>query len=128
MAVYAFKVYKRGRLKIISIIKIVDLKKTYMSYARGSGFAETLKSVFVRRPVELHALKGISFTVEEGELLGFLGPNGALQAISLFCNYENLCYVCQLACRDENAEDFRGILHALLKHGHQLPVFIDEHF
>ena len=30
-----------------------------------------------------HAVKGISFEVKEGEILGFLGPNGAVKSTTL---------------------------------------------
>ncbi len=37
----------------------------------------TTTGVFRRRPLEVEAVRGISFHVERGELFGLLGPNGA---------------------------------------------------
>ncbi len=67
----------------MTTIEVRDLAKTYMTYKRGSGFADILKSVFAREAQEVRALKGISFNVQEGELVGFLGPNGAGKSTTL---------------------------------------------
>ena len=49
------------------MIEVADVRRTYRS---RSG-------MFRRRLIETHALQGISFEVECGELFGLLGPNGA---------------------------------------------------
>ncbi len=46
-----------------------NLKKIYITYLR--------KGLIRRKRQEIHALKGISFSVEKGEVFGLLGPNGA---------------------------------------------------
>lgn len=65
------------------LITVENLAKIYKSYQRGSTFREALKSLFVRKPVYIHALKGISFSINRGELVGFLGPNGAGKSTTL---------------------------------------------
>src|SRR5438270_7309488 len=49
------------------VIETVDLRRTY----------KTTTGVVRRRPLEVEAVRGISFEVSEGELFGLLGPNGA---------------------------------------------------
>jgi ABC-2 type transport system ATP-binding protein len=50
-----------------AVIEARDLKRTY----------RTTTGVIRRRPLEVEAVRGISFAVERGELFGLLGPNGA---------------------------------------------------
>jgi ABC-2 type transport system ATP-binding protein len=59
------------------IITVKDLRKTYMTYKRGDKFLDVLKGLILPKKELVHALKGISFSIEKGELLGLLGPNGA---------------------------------------------------
>jgi ABC-2 type transport system ATP-binding protein len=51
----------------VAAIEVEELRRTY----------RTRKGLFRRRKTEVHALRGISFEVERGELFGLLGPNGA---------------------------------------------------
>ncbi|HHW11492.1 MAG TPA: ATP-binding cassette domain-containing protein [Firmicutes bacterium] len=65
------------------LISVKNLTKVYKTYQRGNSFKETLKSLFFRKPIYIHALKGISFGIDKGELVGFLGPNGAGKSTTL---------------------------------------------
>jgi ABC-2 type transport system ATP-binding protein len=51
----------------VAAIEVEELCRTYRSRT----------GIFRRKRVEVHALNGISFEVERGELFGLLGPNGA---------------------------------------------------
>lgn len=64
-------------------IETVDLRKTYVSHKKSPGVLGALKSLFTREKTEVEAVKGISLTVEQGELVGFLGPNGAGKTTTL---------------------------------------------
>src|SRR5215213_7349334 len=51
----------------MDVIEAQDLRRTY----------STTTGVLRRRPLEVEAVRGVSFSVAEGELFGLLGPNGA---------------------------------------------------
>ena len=65
------------------LINVENLTKIYKSYERGNTFKEAVKSLFIRKPIYVHALKNISFSIQPGELVGFLGPNGAGKSTTL---------------------------------------------
>jgi ABC-2 type transport system ATP-binding protein len=51
----------------VAVIEAIELRRTY----------RTTTGILRRRPLEVEAVRGISFEVAEGELFGLLGPNGA---------------------------------------------------
>src|SRR6266436_9102753 len=51
----------------VPVIEAVDLRRTY----------QTTTGVVRRKRLDVEAVRGISFSVEQGELFGLLGPNGA---------------------------------------------------
>ena len=58
-------------------IEVRELTKIYRTYQKETGFRGALKGLAHRNYKETAAAKNVSFTVPEGELVGFLGPNGA---------------------------------------------------
>jgi ABC-2 type transport system ATP-binding protein len=56
-----------ARVETVPVIEAVDLRRTY----------RTTTGVLRRRRIAVEAVRGISFSVEQGELFGLLGPNGA---------------------------------------------------
>jgi ABC-2 type transport system ATP-binding protein len=53
------------------------LTKIYRTYKKKPGLRGAIRGLFKRQFEELRAADGVSFTIEEGECVGFLGPNGA---------------------------------------------------
>ena len=64
-------------------IEVVDLVKVYETYRKQPGLLGSLRGLFHRERIYTAAVNGISFSVGEGELVGFLGPNGAGKTTTL---------------------------------------------
>lgn len=65
---------KRG---VFFVIEVSHLRKTFRVARRDPGFKNAVKALFRREYEEIHALDGISFSIGEGEMVGYIGPNGA---------------------------------------------------
>lgn len=59
------------------MITMENVCKSYRIAKRNAGFSEACKAFFHREYEEVHALKNVSFTIEDGEMVGYIGPNGA---------------------------------------------------
>lgn len=59
------------------MIKMENVCKSYRIAKRNAGFAEACRALFHREYEEIHALKNVSFTIGDGEMVGYIGPNGA---------------------------------------------------
>ncbi len=61
----------------MSIIEVKELIKDFKVYQQQSGFVKVLKS-FVKQDIKkVNAVKNVSFSINEGETVGFIGENGA---------------------------------------------------
>jgi ABC-2 type transport system ATP-binding protein len=61
----------------MSAIEAKGLTKIYRTYKKESGLRGSIKGLVRRKYDETRAADDVSFSIEEGELVGFLGPNGA---------------------------------------------------
>ncbi|MDE7297883.1 MAG: ATP-binding cassette domain-containing protein [Lachnospiraceae bacterium] len=61
----------------MSFIEVKNVSKTFRINKRQSGVTGMLANLFVPRYEKKEAVKDISFSIEQGEMVGFIGPNGA---------------------------------------------------
>lgn len=59
------------------MITFQDIRKSYRVARRESGLGNAVKSFFKRDYTLIDAIKGISFSISDGEMVGYIGPNGA---------------------------------------------------
>ncbi|HEX3717042.1 MAG TPA: ATP-binding cassette domain-containing protein [Verrucomicrobiae bacterium] len=65
------------------MIEVQDLTKAFRTYKKEPGFRGAVRGLFHRRYENTTAVDHVSFSIEEGELVGFLGPNGAGKTTTL---------------------------------------------
>lgn len=61
----------------MSQLVVKDLTKQFKVLNRREGLGGALKDLFSRNYKTVKAVNGISFSVEQGEIVGFIGANGA---------------------------------------------------
>ncbi|TAG91214.1 MAG: ATP-binding cassette domain-containing protein [Oscillatoriales cyanobacterium] len=65
------------------IILVEDLSKVYPIAIKEPGLKGTVKHFFKRNYRDVKAVEGVSFSIEAGEVVGFLGANGAGKTTTL---------------------------------------------
>ncbi len=73
----AFSNRFRSKRGVFTMIEVSHLRKTFRVARRDKGFQNAVKALFRREYEEIHALNDISFSIGEGEMVGYIGPNGA---------------------------------------------------
>ncbi len=61
----------------MSLIKAESLNKTFRIYNQGSGIKGYLKSFVKRDYTEIHAVEDLNLEIDKGEMIGYIGSNGA---------------------------------------------------
>ncbi len=59
------------------MITMEHVCKSYKIAKRNAGFGEAVKALFHRDYEIIHALDDVSFSIADGEMVGYIGPNGA---------------------------------------------------
>ncbi len=72
-----------NRVMSKAVIEVNNLAKHFSVPEKTEGFSASLKSLFHRAYKTVKAVDKISFSIAEGEMVGFLGPNGAGKTTTL---------------------------------------------
>jgi len=59
------------------MITLSNINKNFRVAKRQAGFGRAVKALFSRQYELIHALNDVSFTINDGEMVGYIGPNGA---------------------------------------------------
>ncbi|MFX3623308.1 MAG: ATP-binding cassette domain-containing protein [Ectobacillus sp.] len=60
-----------------NVIEVKDLRKEFVSYSSRSGLKGAFRDLFTRNYKVIPAVNNISFSVRQGEMIGYIGENGA---------------------------------------------------
>ncbi|MDL2232398.1 ATP-binding cassette domain-containing protein [Ruminococcaceae bacterium OttesenSCG-928-L11] len=73
------------------MIALQNINKTFRVAKRQAGFGNAVKALFSREYEMVHALNDVSFTIRDGEMVGYIGPNGAGKSttIKIMCGVLN---------------------------------------
>ncbi|MFF5176224.1 ATP-binding cassette domain-containing protein [Micromonospora sp. NPDC000089] len=67
------------------MIEVRDLAKHFSVHRRQPGLRASVRALVRRDRLTVRAVDGVTFTIGEGEVVGFLGPNGAGKTTTLKC-------------------------------------------
>lgn len=59
------------------MIEMKHVDKTFRVAKRNAGFSQAVRALFRKEYTYIHALRDVSFTIGDGEMVGYIGPNGA---------------------------------------------------
>ena len=63
------------------MIEVSHITKTYRVARRDAGFRHAFRSLFRREYEVIRALDDVSFTIEDGEMVGYIGPEWGRQKL-----------------------------------------------
>ena len=75
-----------------NIIQVTNLSKSFDISLKEPGVKGTLKHFFKRETKSIEVIKNVNFQIKKGEIVGFLGANGAGKTtiLKILCGLRNL--------------------------------------
>ena len=70
-----FNSYETYFKEVFFLIHLENISKTFKVATRGASTKEVIKSFFKKDYKEVHALTDVSLDINEGEIVGYIGPN-----------------------------------------------------
>lgn len=67
----------------MAAIDVQNLNRVYRVFRKQEGVLASLRGLWHREYNEVHAVRNVSFSIDEGEMVAFLGPNGAGKTTTL---------------------------------------------
>ena len=83
------------------MITLEKINKTFRVAKRQAGFGRAVKALFSREYEIVHALSDVSFSICDGEMVGYIGPNGAGKSTTIKI-------MCGILTPDSGACDING--------------------
>src|SRR5246127_3501454 len=59
------------------LIYVTDIFKDFRTFQRREGIWGSIQNLFVRDYKTVSAVDRVTFSIEQGEMVGYIGPNGA---------------------------------------------------
>jgi ABC-2 type transport system ATP-binding protein len=60
-----------------AIVEVENLTKEFLTFRRREGVWGAMQNLFVREHITIRAVDGVSLSIEPGEMVGYIGANGA---------------------------------------------------
>ena len=73
-----------------NIIEFQSICKNFKISLKNKGVWGSFLGLFKRKYKTVEALQNVSFSIEEGDIVGYIGPNGAGKITFFYIIYSNL--------------------------------------